>query len=92
MSDSGATRTTDHDEIRAWAEEHDGRPATVRATEEDGEPGILRIAFGGQDGGDLEEISWDDFFARFEEQGLALLYQREHADGSDSTFQRFVAR
>jgi hypothetical protein len=44
MSDSAAT--TDHKVIKKWAEERDGRPATVRATEEDGHAGILRIDFG----------------------------------------------
>ena len=33
MNDSGTT--TDHN-ARKWAEERDGRPATVRATEEGG--------------------------------------------------------
>ena len=36
MSDSATT--TDHKIIKKWAEERDGRPATVRATEEDGMP------------------------------------------------------
>ncbi len=25
--------TTDHDEIRRWVEEHDGKPASVKGTE-----------------------------------------------------------
>jgi hypothetical protein len=33
--------TTDHDEIRRWAEEHGGQPAVVKGTE------ILRIDFPG---------------------------------------------
>lgn len=92
MSQSSTKTTTDHDEIRRWVEEHDGRPATVKATEEGGEPGVLRIDFPGGDDDRLEEISWDDFFAKFDEEGLALLYQEQKADGSDSTFAKFVSR
>jgi hypothetical protein len=40
--------TTDHEAIRRWVEERDGRPAAVRATGNDnGDPGILRIDFPG---------------------------------------------
>src|SRR3546814_14640485 len=42
MSASAKT-TTDHDIIRQWAEERDGRPAAVRATHSSGDAGILRI-------------------------------------------------
>lgn len=92
MSQSSTNTTTDHDEIKRWVEEHDGKPATVKATEEGGEPGVLRIDFPGGNDDRLEEISWDDFFAKFEEQELALLYQQQKADGSDSTFAKFVSR
>jgi hypothetical protein len=46
--------TTDHNTIRKWAEDRGGVPATVKATEEDGHAGILRIDFGPRDEG-LEE-------------------------------------
>jgi hypothetical protein len=92
MSQSSTKTTTDHDEIRRWVEEHDGRPGTVKATEEGGEPGVLRIDFPGGDDDRLEDISWDDFFVKFEEEELALLYQEQKADGSDSTFAKFVSR
>src|SRR5947209_9412676 len=70
--------TTDHDEIRRWAEERGGVPSTVAATEQGGEPGILRIDFPGYSGeGTLEEISWDDFFRKFDENGLAFLYEAD---------------
>src|SRR5690606_8100911 len=51
-----AKTTTDHDEIRKWAEERGGRPSVVRT---DGEGGILRIDFQEPDE-NLEEISWED--------------------------------
>lgn len=85
--------TTDHDEIRRWVEEHDGKPASVRGTEDDEAAGVLRIDFPGGTGEDqLEHISWDDWFAKFEDQGLAFLYQAEKASGEDSTFFKLVSR
>jgi hypothetical protein len=85
--------TTDHDEIRTWVEEHDGKPASVRGTGDGDEPGILRIDFPGGAGSDrLEPIEWDEWFAKFDEQGLEFLYQSEKADGSDSTFFKLVRK
>jgi len=85
--------TTDHDEIRSWVEEHGGRPATVRDTGDESEPGVLRIDFPGGAGADqLEEISWDAWFEKFDDSGLALLYQEEKASGEDSTFAKLVSR
>lgn len=82
--------TTDHDEIRMWVEQHDGRPASVAGT---GEPGVLRIDFPGGAGEDqLTHISWEDWFAKFDEEDLAFLYQEEKASGEDSTFFKLVAR
>jgi hypothetical protein len=84
--------TTDHEEIRRWVEEHGGRPARVRGTG-DGDPGVLRIDFPGGAGQDeLEPISWDEWFQKFDENRLALLYQDEKAGGEDSTFARLVRR
>jgi hypothetical protein len=89
MSDSATT--TDHKVIRKWAEERDGRPATVRATEEDGHAGILRIDFGPAEDR-LEEIEWDEFFVKFDESELAFLYQDRTKDGKLSRFHKFVRR
>jgi hypothetical protein len=86
-----AHTTTDHDVIRDWAEERGGRPATVKATEEEGHAGILRIDFGPKDQG-LDEISWDEFFRKFDESELAFLYQDETSDGKPSRFHKFVRR
>jgi hypothetical protein len=89
---STSETTTDHDKIRAWAEERGGRPATVKGTESGGDDaGILRIDF--QDPDDrLEEISWDEWFEKFEDAGLAFLYQDEKKDGETSTFFKLVNR
>lgn len=85
--------TTNHDEIRRWAEERDGKPAAVRGTGGDDDPGILRIDFPGGAGEDsLEHITWDEFFEKFEENGLAFLYQDEKKSGEGSTFFKLVKR
>jgi hypothetical protein len=89
MSDS--TTTTDHKAIKKWAEERDGRPATVRATEEDGHAGILRIDFGPPEDR-LEEIDWNEFFRKFDESNLAFLYQERTNDGKLSRFHKSVRR
>lgn len=91
---SGESKTTtDHDEIRRWAEERGGRPATVMSTHTDEDPGLIRIDFPGYSGEEtLEQISWDDWFTKFDEQGLALVYQETTADGGQSSFNRLVKR
>ena len=81
--------TREREVIQNWAEERGGRPATVPETEHDGRPGVLRFMFEeGDSGGRLQEISWDDWFASFEERELVFIYQEHKADGSGSTFFR----
>jgi hypothetical protein len=74
---SSAKRTTDHDEIRTWAESRGGVPAIVKGTGE----GVLRIDFvgPGSDGPDanLEQVGWDEWFRVFDDRGLELLYVPE---------------
>jgi hypothetical protein len=87
MSDSAKT-TTDHDTIRKWAEARDGKPATVKGTGDGDEAGLLRINFPGYAEDNLEDISWEEFFEKFEEKKLAFLYQ----DEKDSRFSKLVNR
>jgi hypothetical protein len=85
--------TTDHDEIRRWVEEHDGIPVSVRGTGDGNDPGVLRIDSPGGAGQDrLEQVSWDEWFATFEDRGLAFLYQERKASGEDSTFFKLLSR
>lgn len=84
--------TTDHEEIRKWAEDRNGKPSVVKATHE-GDTGILRIDFPGYSGKEsLEEISWDEFFDIFEDSELALVYQEKTKDGKKSNFNKLVSR
>ena len=87
--------TTDHNEIRKWAEARGGRPAAVRSTQSKDNTGIIRIEFpdapNARDDA-LEEISWDEFFEKFDESELALLYQEETASGQRSNFNKLIGR
>ncbi|WP_458309406.1 hypothetical protein [Bradyrhizobium sp. 195] len=89
MHSSEAQHTTNHDVIRKWAEERGGKPATVKATEENGHAGILRIDFDPPDEA-LDRISWDDFFEKFDDAGIAFLHQDRTKDGELSRFHKFV--
>lgn len=90
--ESNSKITTSHDTIRSWVEERGGHPATVKNTSGD-DAGILRIDFPGYSGEDsLEQISWDDFFAKFDDSGLAFLYQEQTSNGEQSRFNKFVSR
>jgi hypothetical protein len=84
---SEAKTTTDHDEIRRWAESRGGKPAAVAETGSGDDPGILRIDFADPDDA-LEEIGWDAWFRAFDENGLAFLYQ----DEGESRFNKLVSR
>jgi hypothetical protein len=92
-AEHSSKKTTDHKTIREWAAQRGGKPATVKATEHGDSPGILRIDFPGYTGEDtLEEITWDQFFDKFECANLAMVYQDETADGKTSRFCKFVNR
>jgi hypothetical protein len=85
--------TTDHEEIRRWVEQRGGRPARELGTGNVGDPGLLRIDFPGGTGDEqLEQISWDEWFERFDESNLAFLYQEQKAGGEDSTLFKLVRR
>lgn len=86
--------TIDHDFIRKWAEERGGKPARVKGTERGGgDPGMIRIDFPGYSGeGSLEEITWDEWFEKFDRSNLALLYQEKTAGGETSNFNKLVSR
>jgi hypothetical protein len=84
-----AETTTDHGEIRRWAEQHGGRPASVSATGSGEDPGILRLMFPDapqHDDDALEEISWDEWLQAFDENELALVYE------PDGNFNKLVSR
>ena len=84
---------TDHDEIRQWAEQRGAQPACVKGTGGRGDTGMIRLDFPGYTGEDsLQEISWDDWFEKFDESGLALMVQDTTAGGQKSNFNKLVKR
>ena len=90
---ASARPLTDHDEIRRWAEERNATPSCVRRTGGGDDIGMIRLDFPGYSGEDsLEEISWDEWFEKFDEKNLALLVQDTTARGQQSNFNKLVSR
>jgi hypothetical protein len=85
--------TTDHEQIRKWAEERGAKPACVKGTGGEGDIGMLRLDFPGYSGEEsLQHISWDEWFEKFEERRLALVFQEETGKGAKSNFNKIVSR
>jgi hypothetical protein len=85
MSCMAFQRTTDHDEIRAWIEEHRGTPVVIAG--EDGE--VLDFAFGDLTG--FDTLTWEEFFDRFDAEGLAFRYSSgEVIPGEEQLSYNFV--
>src|SRR5579875_3038521 len=85
--------TRDHDEIRRWAEERGARPAAAASTETDDQTGIIRLEFPGAPNANdsaLEEISWDEWFDKFDSSGLEFTYQEQTAEGERSNFNKLT--
>ena len=93
-SERSAHTTTDHDVIRRWVEERGGTPSRVKRTGSGEDPGILRIDFPGYSGaGSLEEISWEEWFEKFDENELAFLHRDiKGDDGELDRFNKLVSR
>jgi hypothetical protein len=93
MPTRSSRTTTDHEQIRKWAEARGAKPACVKGTGGRGDPGMIRLDLPGYSGADsLKEISWDAWFDAFDRNGLALVYQERTADGARSNFNKLVAR
>jgi hypothetical protein len=89
--------TVDHQEIISWVSRRQGAPAlTARA--QGGQPaGTLLIRFPRHvvprtNGIKASEISWEEFFERFDRDNLALLYQEQTTSGRLSYFSRLIER
>ena len=74
--------TLDHKVIRRWAEERKGKPCR-----------FLHIYFPGFGArGSFARVSWDSFFAEFEDKKLAFIYQERCSSGKPSSFYRLMRR
>ena len=89
-SSKNSKTTTDRDTIRKWVEQRGGFPAHVRETgRKKGDLGVLRIDYPGYAGKEtLERVEWDAWFAAFDRNKLAFLYQDKKA----SRFSKLVNR
>jgi hypothetical protein len=85
--------TFDHDEIRRWAEERNAKPACVKGTGGGSDIGMIRLDFPGYSGEQsLEHIDWKEWFEKFDQNELALVYQETTAGGQKSNFNKIVSR
>ena len=85
--------TTDQEVIRKWAEDRGGKPAAVKGTGKGDDPGVLRIDFPGYTGEEsLQQITWEQFFDKFEKEHIAFLYQEETEDNNTSRFSKLINR
>jgi hypothetical protein len=84
--------TKNHDQIRHWAEERGAVPSEVASTG-DGQVGIIRFQFPRfkrNNDSALREISWDEFFEKFDENNLEMIYQEKTASGRKSNFNKLI--
>ncbi len=90
---ASAQPLTDHNRIREWAEARGARPACVKGTGGKSDTGMIRLDFPGYTGSEsLQEISWDEWFQRFDENNLALIVQDTPSRGQKSNFNKLVSR
>lgn len=75
--------TTDHQLIRSWAERYGGKPQIIDDPMAKSDIPGLRIDFPGKlddlflPDTKVRDISWEEFFKLFEDEGLAFIYQDE---------------
>ena len=93
MARHSSKTTTNHSEIKRWAEARGATPACVKGTGSRSDPGMIRLDFPGYSGSDsLEPITWDEWFESFDDNGLALVYQDKTASGKRSNFNKIIGR
>lgn len=68
--------TTDHKEIKRWAESKNAVPVETLPHVVDSEPASLRFMLLAQvpDHSDVRRISWEEFFVKFDNLGLTFVY------------------
>ena len=93
MADQTNKTLTDNEEIRRWAEDRKAKPSCVKRTGDKEDVGLIRLDFPGYGGEEsLEEISWDEWFEKFDEKNLALIVQEKTSGGEKSNFNKLISR
>lgn len=85
--------TKDHEEIRRWAESRGAVPSEAAQTGSSSRTGVLRLKFPkakNRKDESLDEISWDDFFEKFDASDLEMVYQEKTASGQKSNFNKLI--
>ncbi|HYC71958.1 MAG TPA: hypothetical protein VEB66_12170 [Opitutaceae bacterium] len=91
-SEPATARTIDHRRIRRWAEDRKGRPVAVKYAGTD-PAATLRFEFGDRRvDPDVDELTWTDFFERFEDLRLAFVHDRDGPNGARGSFHKFAPR
>jgi hypothetical protein len=80
--------TIDHQVIRSWAQRLNARPSTFEGDEH---PWPLLFSFGSAGSG-VQEITWERFFAEFEQADVAFIYRDIGRNGEADDFHEFVKR
>ena len=85
-------KTSDPEVIRRWTAARDGQPAIVRSSEQDTTAAAVpRIVFPADSYPDAyTTISWQELFARMQQEALVFVYQEKTVNGNVSHFCRFV--
>ena len=84
VSRVGAIATRDHDVIRAWALRHGAEPALSRVAPEaptqQVNDGGAAVRFNFPAAARFGPIGWDEWFERFDTEGLTFIYEEESGD------------
>ena len=79
--------TTDHEQIRCWIQHHHGAPARIPGPAASAGGGTITLLvdfLGRRPGPDLEHISWQQWFAQFDDAHLVFRFP---AAADDPAFQ-----
>ena len=82
--------TTSRNEIFTWAMAHSLLPVEILPGQHDHEPPQLAFATAAEIRGDLRPLAWDQFFALFNVQDLALVYDAGEGNEPSTSFYEIV--
>ena len=85
--------TKDHKTIRNWARTRRAIPASTRGYA-DGVPAVLSFIIPGANwhNRNLDAVTWEDFFAKFDLLDLAFVFQEITSTGEKSTLNEILQR
>ncbi len=88
--------TTDHEEIKRWAEARGGQPAVIDHPNAQADKRGIRIDFPGKRDDAIKDlthpVSWNEFFRIFDDQQLLLAYDDDPTDEDPAMWYHFEPR